>query len=73
MLMAAAGLVGFGFGAAFLALGAWPIFGFCGAEWLLFYVCFRLNYRAARLRERVLLTPALLTVERRDPRGRTQS
>ena len=50
--MAIAGLVGFGFGSAFLVMGAWPIFGFCGAEWLLFYVCFRLNYRAARMRER---------------------
>jgi len=73
LLMTLAGLVGFGFGAAFLVMGAWPIFGFCGAEWLLFYVCFRLNYRAARLRERVRLTPGLLTVERCDPRGRVQS
>src|SRR4029077_15721368 len=73
LLMALAGLVGFGFGAAFLVMGAWPIFGFCGAEWLLFYVCFRLNYRARRRRERVRLTPGLLTVERRDPRGRVQS
>jgi uncharacterized membrane protein len=73
LLMAIAGLVGFGFGAAFLVMGAWPIFGFCGAEWLLFYVCFRLNYRAARMRERVRLTPVLLTVERRDPRGKVQS
>src|SRR6185369_10550865 len=30
LLMAAAGLVGFGFGTAFLVMGAWPIFGFCG-------------------------------------------
>jgi len=73
ILMSLAALIGFAFGAAFLVMGAWPIFGFCGAEWLLFYICFRLNYRAARLRERVRLTPALLTVERCDPRGRVQS
>ena len=73
VLMGIAGLIGFGFGAGFLIRGAWPVFGFCGAEWLLFYVCFRLNYRAARLRERVRLTPRQLTVERRDPRGRVQS
>src|SRR5439155_16493379 len=73
ILMSLAAVIGFGFGAAFLLMGAWPIFGFCGAEWLLFYICFRLNYRAARLRERVRLTPGLLTVERRDPRGRIQS
>src|SRR5512143_689515 len=45
ILMGIAGVIGFGFGASFIALGAWPIFGFCGAEWLLFYIFFRLNYR----------------------------
>ena len=73
ILMGSAALIGFGFGAAFIALGAWPIFGFCGAEWLLFYFCFRLNYRAARLQERIRMTPEVLTVERKDPRGRIQS
>jgi len=73
ILMAAAGLIGFGFGAAFILLGAWPVFGFCGVEWLLFYVFFRLNYRAARQQERLRLTAEALTVERRDPRGRVQS
>jgi uncharacterized membrane protein len=73
ILMGSAGLVGFVFGAAFIARGAWPVFGFCGAEWLLFYVCFRLNYRAARLQEHIRVTPEALTVERRDPRGRLRS
>ncbi len=73
ILMGLAGLVGFASGVAFLLMGAWPIFGFCGAEWLLFYLCFRLNYRAARRTERVRLMPGLLTVERSDPRGRVQS
>ena len=73
VLMGSAGLIGFAFGAGFIALGAWPIFGFCGAEWLLFYVCFRLNYRAARLQERVRMTPEVLTIERKDPSGRVQS
>src|ERR1700756_4053332 len=73
ILMTVAGLIGFGFGAAFILLGAWPIFGFCGAEWLLFYYCFRLNYRAPRLQERLRLTVEALTVERLDPRGRVQS
>lgn len=73
ILMAIAGLIGFGFGAAFILLGAWPVFGFCGVEWLLFYCCFRLNYRAARLQERLRLTADALTVERQDPRGRVQS
>jgi uncharacterized membrane protein len=73
ILMTAAGLIGFGFGAAFVMLGAWPIFAFCGAEWLLFYFCFRLNYRAARVRERLRLTADALTIEHQDARGRVQS
>jgi len=73
ILMGTAGVIGFGFGAGFIALGAWPIFGFCGAEWLLFYLFFRLNYRAARLQERIRMTPDIVTIERRDPRGRVQS
>jgi uncharacterized membrane protein len=73
ILMGTAGVIGFAFGACFIALGAWPIFGFCGAEWLLFYLFFRLNYRAARLQERIRMTPDIVTIERRDPRGRVQS
>ena len=73
ILMGTAGLIGFAFGAGFIALGAWPIFGFCGLEWLLFYVFFRLNYRAARLQERIRMTAQAVTVERKDPRGRVQS
>ena len=73
ILMGTAGSIGFAFGAGFIALGAWPIFGFCGVEWLLFYVFFRLNYRAARLQERIRMTRELMTIERRDPRGRVQS
>ena len=73
ILMGTAGVIGFAFGASFIALGAWPIFGFCGAEWLLFYLFFRLNYRAARLQERIRMSHDLVTVERRDPRGRVKS
>jgi uncharacterized membrane protein len=73
ILMAIAGSIGFVFGGAFILLGAWPIFGFCGAEWLLFYFCFRHNFRAERVSERIRLTPDRLTVERRDRRGRLQS
>jgi len=73
ILMGTAGLIGFAFGAGFIVLGAWPIFGFCGVEWLLFYIFFRLNYRAARLQERIRMTRELMTIERRDPRGRVQS
>ncbi len=73
ILMGTAGVIGFAFGASFIALGAWPIFGFCGAEWLLFYLFFRLNYRAARLQERIRMSHDVVTIERRDPRGRVKS
>jgi uncharacterized membrane protein len=48
--------------------GAWPIFGFCGLDVLLFYVMFRLNYRSARMFERIRLLPDELIVERHDAR-----
>jgi uncharacterized membrane protein len=70
LLMSAVALVGFSMGVGFLLLGAWPVFGFCGVEIGLFYLLFRLNYRSARMFEHVRLTPALLTVERHDTRGR---
>ncbi len=40
----------------FASLGAWPIIGFCGTEFLLIYVMFKLNYKAARGYERVRLS-----------------
>jgi len=70
LLMSAIALAGFGMGLAFMLVGAWPVFGFCGLEIALFYLFFRLNYRSGRLFERVTLSAALLTVERHDVRGR---
>src|SRR3546814_537204 len=69
ILMSAVAAVGFGAGIAFLAMGAWPVFGFCGLEVVLIYVCFRLNYRSGRMFERVRLTERALTVERHSPSG----
>lgn len=60
-VVVAAGLV---IGGVFLALGAWPVFGFFGLEILVLYLFFRANYRAARLYERVCLTSRDLTVKR---------
>jgi len=70
LLMGAVALVGFGIGVTFFLMGAWPVFGFCGLEVVLFYVLFRLSYRSARMFERVQLTPSLLTVERHDLGGK---
>lgn len=69
LLMSAVASVGFGAGIAFLMMGAWPVFGFCGLEVVLIYVCFRLNYRSGRIFERVRLTDRALTVERHNVRG----
>jgi uncharacterized membrane protein len=53
--------------------GAWPIFGFCGLDVLLFYIMFQLNYRSAHMFERIRLLPDELIVERHDRRGHKQS
>lgn len=69
VLMAAACLAGFAGGIAFVLAGAWPVFGFGILELGLFYGMFRLNYRSARMFERLLLTADRLTVERHATRG----
>jgi len=73
ILMTVVAAVNIGLGVSFMLQGAWPIFGFCGLDVLLFYVMFRLNYRSARLFERIRLLPDELIVERHDARGRTES
>lgn len=60
-------------GVIFSIIGAWPVFGFMGAELLLLYVALRINQRATKARERLVLTENLFTVERTDPRGHQQS
>ncbi|HEY7690465.1 MAG TPA: DUF2244 domain-containing protein [Dongiaceae bacterium] len=71
-LMAAVALVGFAGGLAFVYLGAWPVTGFGIVELGLFYVMFQLNYRSARLFERVRVTREELTVERHELNGQIQ-
>lgn len=73
VLMAAIALVSFGVGAAFVAMGAWPVTGFFSLDVLLIYLAFRVNYRRARMFETVSLTPEALTVERVNHRGRRQT
>lgn len=69
MLMAVAGISMLIVGVLFMVAGAWPVFGFCGLEFVLLYGAFRLNYRAARSYERVRLTEDRLEVRRYSPRG----
>jgi uncharacterized membrane protein len=72
ILMLALGGMSFAAGVAFLAMGAWPVFGFFGLDVLLVYVAFKLNYRSGKLVEAVRLTDSQLCIRRIHPSGRTQ-
>lgn len=70
VLIGVAAAMMLGVGLVFVALGAWPVFGFCGLELLLLYVMFRINYRAAKSYETLRLSEAAgLEVKRYSPRG----
>lgn len=59
-------------GLVFLSRGAWPIFGFFGLDVLLLYVAFRMNYRAARMREEVSVSRTALDIRKVAPSGRAE-
>jgi uncharacterized membrane protein len=69
ILMLVTGVSALIVGLLFVVAGAWPVFGFCGGEFLLLYIAFRLNYRAGRAYERVRLTDRQLEIHRFDARG----
>jgi len=60
-------------GAIFLAHGAWPVFGFFGLDVLLVYICFKLNYRAARAREEVSVSRTSLDITKIAPSGHSEA
>lgn len=57
-------------GIVFFSIGAWPVLGFCGLEFVLLYIAFRINYRDGRACERVRLSDSGLDISRVDGRGR---
>ena len=57
------------YGALFLILGAWPIFGFLGAEWILFWWLFRTHFRGDRRAERIRLYADRLLLQQIDAKG----
>ncbi len=57
------------FGAAFFAVGAWPVLGFCGLDIFLVWAAFKLSYRQGRLHERIRVTPREILVSRVLPSG----
>jgi uncharacterized membrane protein len=69
VLMIAVGVVSFIAGMVFLAMGAWPVFGFFGLDALLLYWAFRINYRRAAAYEVVTVTPIELRVRKVTHRG----
>ncbi|MFZ8924238.1 MAG: DUF2244 domain-containing protein [Candidatus Puniceispirillaceae bacterium] len=63
-----AGLL-FTIGLGFFLAGAWPVIGFLGLELLIVWGAFKLNYRAAKVRETIETTTETLKVEHRDEHG----
>lgn len=70
IVMGAVAAVSFGTGIAFIAAGAWPVFGFLGFEVLLLYGALRLHHWAGHTSETIDITDATCTVERVDPWGK---
>lgn len=56
----------------FIAVGAWPVVLFLGADVLAVWVAFMVSYRAGRVREVVTLTKTDLRIERFGPNGKTR-
>jgi uncharacterized membrane protein len=72
VLMIVFGTASFVTGIAFLLMGAWPVFGFCGLDVLLLYWALRINYRRAAAFEEVTVTASRLTVRKVSHQGRVR-
>mgnify|MGYP005689231257 CR=1 FL=1 len=57
-------------GLGFFLLGAWPVIGFLGLEILVVWGAFKLNYRAAKQRQKLTATKEHLTIENVTPNGK---
>ena len=57
------------YGAMFVSIGAWPIFGFLGAEWLLFWWLLRTHLKGDRRAERIRLYRDRLVLQQIDAKG----
>lgn len=70
ILMGVVGLASVAVGFSFLAMGAWPVFGFFGLDVALIYLAFRRNYLDARAFEEINLSREELQIRRISARGR---
>ncbi|MEZ5648708.1 MAG: DUF2244 domain-containing protein [Alphaproteobacteria bacterium] len=66
-------VLGMMMGFIFWSLGAWPIVGFCGAEFGLFALLFHMNCRDTKRGEKLALTNRSLRIEQFDTKGRVQN
>jgi uncharacterized membrane protein len=64
--------VSFAAGAAFVAVGAWPVVGFLGVDVLLVWIAFRVSFARGRARERLTLYADRFEIERTDRWGRRE-
>jgi len=62
-------VVSFVTGLVFLMMGAWPVLGFFGLDVLVIWWAFKVNFRTARAREEIVVTPSELRVRRVSHRG----
>ena len=69
MVFAAICLVAGGF---FLAIGAWPVFGFFGLDILILYLAFRINYRRARRYEMLEMRDGRLVLSKVTATGKVR-
>ncbi len=53
----------------FMVMGAWPVAGFFAVDLVALFIAFRVNFRAARSAEEVILTPIDLLLRRISHRG----
>lgn len=59
-------------GVIFVVVGAWPVFGFMGAELLLLYVALRVSHKRGGMVENIWMTERRVTIERVDHWGGRQ-
>ena len=59
-------------GGFFLAIGAWPVFGFFGLDILLVYLAFRINYRRARRYEMLEMRDGRLVLSKVTATGKVR-
>ena len=72
ILMAVIAALWFLTGLYFWSLGAWPVLGIFGLDFLAIWLAFKLNYRAARAYEEVEVTRSALVIRKVAASGRSQ-